>query len=291
MLIGFIGLGVMGQPMALNLAQAGTPLMVWNRSPDKCEALKSAGAIVAPTHANVFQQASIIILMLANEAALDAVLERRTPNFSTHVQDRTIINMGTTSPDYSRHLEADIRASGGHFIEAPVSGSRKPAEAGQLVAMLAGDTTKTEAVRALLQPMCHELFDCGAVPNGLLLKLSVNLFLITMVTGLTEAFHFAEQHNLDRHLLKSILDAGPMASNVSRIKAAKLATRDFETQASISDVLMNNRLIYEAARQAQIASPLLDACYALYRETEKLGHGQSDMAAVIQALEKQTHSL
>ena len=95
-------------------------------------------------------------------------------------------------------------------------------------------------------------------------------------------------HGLDLSLLATILDAGPMASDVSRVKVAKLVADDFSVQAAITDVLKNNRLIAEAARQAGIASPLLDVCYALYGETERMGLGQSDMAAVVHAISQRT---
>ncbi len=288
--IGFIGLGVMGQPMALNLARAGTALIVWNRSADKSEALRAAGARVVTSPAEVFKKTRVVILMLAGGAAIDSVLGRGTPDFGGNVAQHTIIHMGTTSPDYSRGLEADVRAAGGSYVEAPVSGSRKPAEAGQLVAMLAGEHASVEAVRPLLQPMCHETIMCGPVPNALLMKLSVNLFLITMVTGLAEAVHFADRHGLDMQQFLAVLDAGPMASSVSRVKALKLVARDFTVQASISDVLKNNRLIAKAARESNLASPLLDVCHALYGETVALGHSQSDMVAVLRAIEVRTDS-
>jgi len=224
--IGFIGLGVMGQPMALNLARAGRALVVWNRSPDKSEPLRAAGAKVAASAAEVFRQARIVILMLADGAAIDSALGRGTPSFGENVARHTLIHMGTTSPEYSRGLEADIRAAGGSYVEAPVSGSRKPAEAGQLVAMLAGERPTLEEVRPLLQPMCHQTILCGPVPSALLMKLSVNLFLITLVTGLSEAYHFADRHGLDRRLFLDVLDAGPMASGVSRMKAPKLYARE-----------------------------------------------------------------
>lgn len=286
--IGFIGLGVMGQPMALNLARAGVALVVWNRSADKSEPLRAAGAKVAASAAEVFRQARIVILMLADGAAIDSALGRGTPDFGANVARHTIVHMGTTSPEYSRGLEADIRAAGGSYVEAPVSGSRKPAEAGQLVAMLAGERAAMEEVRPLLQPMCHETISCGPVPAALLMKLSVNLFLITMVTGLAEAAHFADRHGLDMQQFLAVLGAGPMASSVSRVKALKLVTRDFAVQASITDVLKNNRLIAEAARASNLASPLLDVCHALYGETLALGHGQADMVAVVRALEART---
>ncbi|WP_037732977.1 NAD(P)-dependent oxidoreductase [Streptomyces megasporus] len=286
--VGFIGLGVMGLPMALNLTRAGTPLVVWNRTATRSEPLRAAGAKVAAEPAEVFERARVVILMLADDAAIDSVLGRGTPALARNVAGRVIVHMGTTSPDHSRGLEADVRAAGGDYVEAPVSGSREPAEAGRLVAMLAGEDAAVEEVRPLLAPLCHRTFDCGPVPGALLTKLSVNLFLITMVTGLTEAFHFADRHGLDKDLFMDVLAAGPMSSGVSRMKAPKLADRDFTVQAAVSDVLKNNRLIAEAARAAGLASPLLDVCHALFGETVALGHGRSDMVAVLHAIEART---
>ncbi|WP_458249247.1 NAD(P)-dependent oxidoreductase [Streptomyces sp. MAI_2237] len=288
MYVGFVGLGVMGQPMALNLARAGTPLVVWNRTPARCEPLRAAGAEVAAGPAEVFERAGTVILMLADEAAMDTVLGRGGPDFTPRVAGHTIVHMGTTSAEYSGGLREDIGNAGGRYVEAPVSGSRVPAERGELVGMLAGDADAVAAVRPLLAPVCRELFDCGSVPGALLMKFSVNLFLITMVTGLTEAFHFADRHGLDQRLLRDVLDAGPMASAVSRVKGAKLVDRDFTVQAGAADVLKNNRLIAEAARKADLASPLLDVCHALFGETVEQGHGGEDMVTVLRAIERRS---
>ncbi|MEU1026190.1 NAD(P)-dependent oxidoreductase [Streptomyces sp. NPDC005904] len=287
--VGFIGLGVMGQPMALNLARApGTRLLVWNRTAERCEPLRAAGAEVAMSAEEVFRRTDTVFLMLADEAAVDTVLARGTPSFAARVAGRTVVHMGTTSAEYSRALRDDIRAAGGRYVEAPVSGSRVPAERGELVGMLAGDEDAVADVRALLAPMCRETFACGAVPGALLMKYSVNLFLITVVTGLAESFHFADRHGLDQGLLRAVLDAGPLASAVSRVKAPKLLDRDFSVQAAAADVLKNNRLIAEAARKAALASPLLDVCHALYDETVRRGHGGEDMVAVLHAIEART---
>lgn len=286
--VGFIGLGVMGRPMALNLARAGTPLVVWNRTPDRCAPLREAGAEVAGSAGEVFERAGTVLLMLSDETAVDTVLGRGTPDFAARVAGRTVVHMGTTSPEYSAALEDAVREAGGAYVEAPVSGSRVPAEQGRLVAMLAGDPSAAAGVRPLLAPMCREAFDCGAVPGALLMKLSVNLFLITQVTGLAEAFHFADRHGLDRRRFLDVLDAGPMASAVSRMKAPKLLARDFAVQAAATDVLKNNRLIAQAARKAGLASPLLDVCHALFGETVAGGHGGEDMVAVLRALETRT---
>jgi 3-hydroxyisobutyrate dehydrogenase len=284
-IVGFLGIGVMGQPMALNVARAGTDLIVWNRTTERTEPLRAAGAAVAVTSAEVFAEAEIVLVMLANDAVIDDVLARGTAAFARQVAGRTVVHMGTTAPDYSRGLAADIRAAGGAYVEAPVSGSRGPAEAGRLVAMLAGREPDTERVAPQLHPMCHEIVRCGEIPGALLMKLAVNTFLISLVTGLAEAFHFADRHGLDRATLLAALDAGPMASTVSRVKGRKLFDRDFEAQASIRDVLYNNQLIVQSAERAGIASPLLDVCRALYAEAAEAGHGAEDMAAVVRALE------
>src|SRR5438874_11166434 len=158
--------------------------------------------------------------------------------------------MRTTSPAYSRELEADIRSVGGHYVEAPVSGSRKPAEAGQLVALLAGDADAIADVRPLLTPMCRETMICGPVPNALLMKLSVNLYLISLVTGLAEAVHFADRHGLNLNQFVAVLNARPMASDGSRMKAPNVVGRDFAVQPTVANVLEHHRLLAGAAREA-----------------------------------------
>src|SRR5476649_452761 len=108
--VGFIGIGVMGESMALNLVRAGTPLVVWNRSAEKSEVLRSAGARAAASPADVFAQTRVVFLMLAGGAAIDAALSRGTPAFGARVAQHTVVHMGTTAPGYSRGLEADICA-------------------------------------------------------------------------------------------------------------------------------------------------------------------------------------
>ena len=103
--VGFIGLGIMGQPMALNLARAGITLTVWNRTPERSAALREQGASVAESSAEVLHRCHIIFLMLMNGEASDAVLGRGQAAFRANVAGRTIVNMGTTSPDYSAGLD------------------------------------------------------------------------------------------------------------------------------------------------------------------------------------------
>jgi 3-hydroxyisobutyrate dehydrogenase len=288
MSVGFIGLGNMGLPMALNMVRAGTPLLVWNRSRDKAELVGMAGATVADSPAHVFRDARTVFLMLANGTVIDEVLDRYTPRFAQMVAGRTLVQMGTTEASYSERLSEDTTSAGGRYVEAPVSGSRRPAEAGQLVGMVAGRDAAVDAVLPLLAPLCATTVRCGEVPNATRMKLAVNLFLITQVTGLAEAFHFAEHHGLDLEVFRSVLDSGPMASSVSRLKLDKLTRGDFEVQASIRDVHYNSRLVADAARRAGVSSPVLDTCRDLFAEAEQLGHGPADMAAVLRAIEART---
>ena len=276
----------MGQPMALNLARAGTELIVWNRTPERTGPLRAAGALVAADPAEVFAKATTVILMLADDTVMDSVLQRGTDAFARLVAGRTLVHMGTTAPVYSAGLAAEVTAAGGTYVEAPVSGSRGPAETGDLVVMIAGGDP---GIEALLRPMCKEIVRCGTVPGALLMKLAVNTFLISMVTGLAEAFHFARGHGLDVGLLRQVLDAGPMASAVSRGKGGKIADGDFEVQAAIHDVLKNNELIVAAARRRGLTSPLLDVCRDLYAAAAAAGHAQADMAAVVHAFAEPTH--
>jgi 3-hydroxyisobutyrate dehydrogenase len=283
MTVGFLGLGVMGRPMATNLLKAGVSLMTWTRSGARLDGAETARDVAA-----VFARAETVLMMLANGNVIDEVLGRGTPEFEQLVHDHTVVHMGTTSPEYSAGLGQAITAAGGRYVEAPVSGSRGPAENAQLVAMVAGDEGDRQRVRELVAPMCRQAVDCGAVPNGLLMKLAANTFLISMVAGLAESFHFAEEHGLDLALLRDVLDAGPMASFVSRQKASMTVDRSFPVQAAIADVHYNNRLITAAAREKGIASPLLDVCEELFAESVDLGHGQADMAAVVTAITART---
>jgi 3-hydroxyisobutyrate dehydrogenase len=288
--IGFIGLGLMGEPMARNLAAAGHALVVWNRSPEKCRPFQKLGCTVANSVADLFAQSDVVILMLASEQAIDLTLGRHSPHFQRMVRERLLINMGTTRPEYSRALGEDIERAGGSYVECPVSGSRKPAEARELVAMIAGSPDDVRFVKPIVRSMCNAIFECGAVPDALNMKLAVNLFLITMVAGLVESFHFAQSKGLNLEVFRAVLNAGPMASKVSTVKLDKLVGADFTPQAAIQDVLKNCGLVHEAARAAGAASPLLDVAHDLFRATQALGHGELDMVAVLKAVELLTES-
>lgn len=285
MKVGFVGIGHMGEPMARNLLRAGIPVTVWNRSPEKCAALVDIGATQAASLQGLFKTATTVLLMLFDSAAIDAVLGRRTPTFAARVGGKIIVHLGTTSPEYSRELELDVIAAGGAYVEAPVSGSRHPAEQGQLIGMVAGHEDAVERILPLLAPLCARVFQCGLVPGALRMKLAANHYLIGMVTVLAETTYAARGAHVDLQTLRQVLDASPMASIVSRTKLDKLVSREFSPQAAIRDVSTITELVLGQCEGSGQDTPLIRQCALLYRQALADGHGNEDMAAVVHAFE------
>lgn len=283
--IGFAGLGAMGEAMALRCVGAGLPLMVWNRTVARCAPLQAAGARVAPDPDTLFRHCDTVVLMLADAPAIRAVLGVDRPLLARRVAGRTVVQMGTIGLEDSAALAEAVTQAGGTYVEAPVSGSRKPAEAGELVAMVAGPTESAERVAPLLAPMCRQVIDCGAVPGGLAMKLAVNTALIAMVTGLAEAVHLAQRLGVRLDRLAETLLAGPMANDVLRVKLPKLIAADWTTQAAIRNVHENCRLILQASAASDAVTPVLAACEALYAGAVAAGLGEQDIVAVRETLE------
>jgi len=282
--MGFLGLGKMGTPMAQSLLRSGTSLIVWNRSAPASRQLAEQGAQIAESVEELFDRCDLVFTMLADHQVLDQVLDRSGGGIERLLPGRLLVNTATVPPDYSRALNREVVAAGGLMVEAPVSGSRRPAEQAQLIGMLAGPPDAVAQVSAIMPAMCAQVVDCGAIPNALTMKLAVNTFLIATVTGLAETYHFAERAGLDLNALRGVLDASQMASPISREKVRKIAEADRSPQASISDVHMNTRLILDAAAHNHAAMPLLEACEDLYKYAIELGHESLDMIDVIRAL-------
>ncbi|MFN3352767.1 MAG: NAD(P)-dependent oxidoreductase [Brevundimonas sp.] len=282
MTLGFIGLGIMGRPMALNLARAGVPLVVWNRTSASSSVLAKAGARVADAPHDVFRAADAgVILMLAHETAMDAVLGRSAGRWGVEIADRTLINMGTFSPAYAKRLADEAAAAGGRYVEAPVSGSRGPAEAGTLVAMLAGEPADVQAVEPLLAPMCAGMFRCGSrAGDALRMKLAVNHYLVAMVASLAEAAAFAGAAGLDLEVFARIIAAGPLSSPVALAKLDKLRAADWTPQATLRDVFKNADLIQREARSARAFTPLLEVAAELFEQAARSPFADQDMIAL-----------
>ena len=284
MSVGFAGIGTMGMAIAANLLRTGTPLVVWNRTPSKCAPLLALGATQADSIDALCAACPTILVMLLDEHAMDAAFGRGSPAFARRLRGRTLVHLGTTSPEHSRRLERDLLDCGARYVEAPVSGSHGPAVRGELVGMVAGqDEAVIDAVLPLLLPSCRRLFRCGSVPGALRMKLAVNHYLIATVVALAETVQVARGAGIDIGTLRDILDAGPMASEVSRTKLDKLVHDDFAPQAAIRDVTTITTLVAAQARQAGLPAPLIEACRALFRRALERGDGERDMIAVVPA--------
>lgn len=290
MRIGMIGLGTMGEPMAANLIRAGTPLVVWNRSAPSVVRTVRLGGSRASSADDLLSLCDVVLVMLADEAVIDQVLGRGGPRFVSW-QGRLLVQMATTSPEHSAGLARAVRSVGGRYVEAPVSGSRIPAERGELVAMLAGDLDDVELVEDTIRPMCSRLVRCGMVPRAMSTKLAVNHFLITMVSALAETTHLATHTDLDLEAFADVLDSGPMASAVSRVKLRKLLDGDLQAHSPVDGVHGIARLIEGMARSAGVATPFLELSRGLLAEDEASGHGSEDTAAVIRVLELRSEGL
>jgi len=281
MRVGFAGIGIMGAPMAGRLLDAGVHLTVWSRRAQSCAALVERGATPAPDLDALFAASEVVILMLRDEPATDGVLGRGTDAFTRRVGGRTIVVMGTNSPAYSAALDADIRDAGGRYVEAPVSGSRVPAEQGRLVLMLAGsDADEVGRIGELLAPLGVAAVPCGEVPGALRTKLAVNHYMMSMVAALAESITTARSAGVELDAMLRVLEASPMDSAIGRVKGAKLVAGDETAQAAVADVVKNCGLSLDAARAAGAQTPILELVAELYERTAEAGHADADMVAV-----------
>lgn len=278
--IGLIGLGRMGAAMATRLLGAGHELAVWNRSRTAAAQAEAQGAHVKAELAELFRCSDAVLLVLANAEAADSVLGRTGTALAVDVAGRLVIQLGTTLPSHSLALAEAISANGGRYVEAPVSGSRVPAEQGRLIAMLGGsserDLTQAEAILKSLAAKCVRV---GPPPMAMRMKLAVNALTVPLVFALSEAWGLAEGLGLDMRLFAEVLNEGSMASDFSRGKLAKLLEQDWTAQASINDVLMNTHLIATAARDAGAPASLVTVCESLLRRAQQSGHGALDAVA------------
>lgn len=282
--VGFIGLGLMGEPIARRLLAAGHELVVWNRTTDRARAFGRSGARVADGPADVFRRCPIVFVMLADQIAINAVFGQVLEATDAPIREVLVVNLGTVSPAFSAELAGRIGAAGGDYVEAPVSGSRVPAERGDLVGMIAGRPASVARVEPLLASFCRQVVRCGAVPDALRTKLVVNHYLVTMVAALGETVELARHSGLELTAVVEVLDAGPMASAVSRMKLAKVLADDFAPQAGLRDVATNCDLIAAQAADVKARTPILAVTRRLYRDGVRDGHGDDDMIAVLRQL-------
>ncbi|KEH39511.1 glyoxylate/succinic semialdehyde reductase [Medicago truncatula] len=175
--IGFLGLGIMGTPMALNLIKAGVDLTVWNRTKSKCDPLISLGAKYKPSPEEVAASCDLTFAMLADpQSAVDVACGKHGVANGIG-PGKGYVDVSTVDVDTSKLINGHIKSTGALFLEAPVSGSKKPAEDGQLIFLTAGDRNLYETVAPFLDIMGKSKFYLGDVGNGAAMKLVVNMIM------------------------------------------------------------------------------------------------------------------
>ncbi|KAI1129447.1 hypothetical protein F5Y10DRAFT_151583 [Nemania abortiva] len=286
MRIGFIGLGTMGTPMALNLARK-FPITVWNRSPSRYPPLAAAGARIGATPSEVARDSDVIFTMLFDAPAISEVL----PDLKTALRGKTLVNASSVPEEFSHYLAREVSLAGGQFVEMPVSGSKLPAEQGQLVALLAGDADAVEQVRDVVNAtIASAAVYCGPVGHGLRTKYAVNLYMIALTAGLAESLNLAKAQGIDPAVIQEVLNSGPTASAYARNKMAKVIAQDWSPQAAAKDCYNSSKLICAAAEAVDARSPLIALCRTMYEEATKAGFGDEDMIAVIKILSSSSRS-
>jgi 3-hydroxyisobutyrate dehydrogenase len=263
----------------------------WNRSEPALLRLEAAGATRAASPWDVLRASDASIVMLSTEDVITDALQPGGDEFRAAVAGRGLVHMATTSAEFSAGLGQAVRDAGAWYVEAPVSGSRAPAEAGQLVAMTAGDPDRLDELEPVFAAMCHRVLRCGQPPDGTRMKFAVNIYLIALVTSLAEAYHFAQAQRLNLDAFVEAVNSGQMACPIAAVKLDKLQRGDLAPQAAIPDVYKNNRLIADAARRAGLSTPLLDSCHDLYREALDNGFADLDMVGVVRAIQLRTEGI
>ncbi|KAI0490753.1 hypothetical protein F4859DRAFT_20812 [Xylaria cf. heliscus] len=281
MRIGFLGLGTMGTPMALNLARC-FPITVWNRSASKYPPLVEAGAEVGSTPSQVAQVSDIIFIMLFDAAAIEDVLD----HLKTSLAGKIVVNTSSVPEEFSHYLAKEVSQAGGKFVEMPVSGSKLPAEQGELVGMLGGDAQVVKQIETFLSPITCAAVHCGPIGYGLRTKYAVNLYVTALAVGLAESMNLAAAQGIDLAVLGQVLNAGPAASAYSRSKIKKIIAQDWSPQASTKDCYNSSTLICQAVEGSAVRSPLIQTCRSIYKEATDAGYGEEDMIAVIKALSR-----
>ena len=282
--IGFLGLGIMGTAMARNCLRAGHDVTVWNRSAEPAQALAEAGAKVAATPAAAAASGDVIICMLTGPEACREVLFGPEGAAKSLGPGKTVVNMSTVSPTFAREAATDVRATGAQYVDAPVSGSKKPAEEGTLVILAGGDAAAIDAVEPVLLSMGKKVARCGAAGMGSTMKVTVNVLLGAMVASLAETVRLGEALGLTRDALLDVVMAGPMANDLFRLKDPMLRAGEFPPQFPAKHMAKDLRFAVEAAAEAHAPSPLLAVLAPLYRKLVDEGLGEADFAAVIKAL-------
>ncbi|HIJ94471.1 MAG TPA: NAD(P)-dependent oxidoreductase [Desulfuromonadales bacterium] len=287
MKIGFVGLGIMGSAMAANLVKAGFQVTVWNRSSDARNLLAGMGAATVPTPRAVAERCDIVIAMMANPVAVIAVRDGSDGILAGLSSGKGYIDMSTVDADTSRESARLTHAAGALFLEAPVAGSRKPAEDATLTIMAAGDRELYDRSLSILEKMGKKLLFLGETGSAARMKLANNLVMAGMLTALSEGIALAAGSGLDLGQFLDVLDSGAVANPMFRLKGPQMAANgEFPAAFPLKHMQKDLRLALRLAEEN--GQPLFTTAVVneQYKAALAEGLGDCDFAAVSRVIRK-----
>ncbi|HPF71821.1 MAG TPA: NAD(P)-dependent oxidoreductase [Candidatus Krumholzibacteria bacterium] len=276
----FLGLGIMGRPMALNLLKAGFPLTVWNRDPAKTAPLVDAGAAAAPTAREAAAGADLVFVMVSDPAAALAVARGADGALAGLRPGAGYVDFSTVDPGTSAALAAEVAAAGGRFLEAPVSGSKGPAEQGTLVILAAGDRDLYDQAGPALDAVGKLRLFLGEAGAGARMKLVVNMVMGGMMTAFSEGLALADRAGLDAAQLQEVLAAGAVANPMFALKGPLMAAGRDEPAFPLKHMRKDLRLARALGEAVGQRLPTAAAADALFVEALDRGLGDRDFSAV-----------
>lgn len=285
MTYGFLGLGIMGAAMASNLARAGFETTVWNRTEERCEPLVERGARRAATPADVVASSDITFVMLSDDAAVRELWYAEDGPLAGVSAGHDVINCSTIGDDTSLELSAAVVERGGRYLEAPVTGTKKPAEEGLLVFLGAGNRRLYEEALPAFEVMGKRSVHLGEVGAGARMKLVINMIMGNVMLALGEGVALAQKSELDPELLLDLLAEGAVANPMFSIKGPLLIERIYPASFPLKHMKKDLRLALQLAeKQGQILPQAAEA-NEVFKRAEIAGHGDEDMSAVFEALQ------
>lgn len=283
--IGFIGLGIMGRAMALNLVNAGFNVTVHNRDRARTRYFADKGCGVASSPKDLAKACNVIITMVSDDEALDRVLRGPDGVFAGAAAAAALINASTVSPECTRGVMHDCFKLGLKFIDCPVAGSKPLAESGKLVMLAAGEGKTVEEFHPVLLAMGKAVVYAGPAPAGTALKLCMNLIVAGMTSALAESAALAGSLGIDPKLIFSVLNESPALNcGYFRMKEANILNREFEPAFALKHMLKDVRFMLKAGAAGGQDLPVTGAIEKLMAKSYNTGYGGKDLSVVLQTL-------
>jgi 3-hydroxyisobutyrate dehydrogenase-like beta-hydroxyacid dehydrogenase len=284
--IGFLGLGIMGEPMAANLLQGGHQLTVWNRSPVKCDRLVGLGAVRADSPAAVAAACDFTFAMLSDPVAAAAVVFGADGVLQGLGPGHDYIDMSTVDEATSVRIGQAVAGAGARFLEAPVSGTRKPAEDGTLIILAAGDADLHAEAGPLLALMGKMTVYLGELGHGARMKLVVNAIMGGMMSSFGEGLALAARGGLPADDLLAVLDAGALGNPMFRIKGPLMLAGEFSPAFPLKHMQKDLRLALALGDILGQETPSLAAANGAFADALAAGAGDEDFCAVYRTIRK-----